>query len=61
METSQRNKSKSIVITLDYKDNKYQFSTELAKPIETFYNEVCSYLQLNPKYYLLYYNSTQII
>ena len=60
METSQRNKSKSIVITLDYKDNKYQFSTELAKPIETFYNEVCSYLQLNPKYYLLYYNSTQI-
>lgn len=60
METNQRNKSKSIVITLDYKDNKYQFSTELAKPIETFYNEVCSYLQLNPKYYLLYYNSTQI-
>lgn len=60
METSQRNKSKSIVITLDYKDNKYQFSTELAKPIETFYNEVCSYLQLNPKYYLLYYNSIQI-
>ena len=60
METSQRNKSKSIVITLDYKDNKYQFSTELAKPIETFYNEVCSYLQINPKYYLLYYNSTQI-
>ena len=60
METSKRNKSKSIVITLDYKDNKYQFSTELAKPIETFYNEVCSYLQLNPKYYLLYYNSTQI-
>ena len=60
METSQRNKSKSIVITLDFKDNKYQFSTELAKPIETFYNEVCSYLQLNPKYYLLYYNSTQI-
>ena len=60
METSQRNKSKSIVITLDYKDNKYQFSTELAKPIETFYNEVCSYLQLNPKYYLLYYNSTKI-
>ena len=60
MENSQRNKSKSIVITLDYKDNKYQFSTELAKPIETFYNEVCSYLQLNPKYYLLYYNSTQI-
>ena len=60
METSQRNKSKSIVITLDYKDNKYQFCTELAKPIETFYNEVCSYLQLNPKYYLLYYNSTQI-
>ena len=60
METSQRNKSKSIVITLDYKDNKYQFSTELAKPIKTFYNEVCSYLQLNPKYYLLYYNSTQI-
>ena len=60
METSQINKSKSIVITLDYKDNKYQFSTELAKPIETFYNEVCSYLQLNPKYYLLYYNSTQI-
>ena len=60
METNQRNKSKSIVITLDYKDNKYQFSTELAKPIETFYNEVCSYLQLNPKYYLLYYNSTKI-
>jgi hypothetical protein len=48
------------VITLTYNDNNYQFSTELIKPVETFYSEICSYLQINPKKFSLYYNSNHI-
>ena len=53
-------KQKSVVVSLTFNDNKYQFSTELAKPVETFYNEVCSFLKLDPKQYTLKYNSKQI-
>ena len=53
-------KQKSVVVSLTFNDNNYQFSTELAKPVETFYNEVCSYLKLDPKQYTLKYNSKQI-
>ena len=52
-------KQKSVVVSLTFNDNNYQFSTELAKPVETFYNEVCSYLKLDPKQYILKYNSKQ--
>ncbi len=45
---------------MTFNDNNYQFSTELAKPVETFYNEVCSFLKLDPKQYTLKYNSKQI-
>ena len=60
MEKGHKNKSKSVIVTLNYEDTNYQFSTELSKPIEAFYTEVCSFLNINPKYYFLYYNSTQI-
>ena len=60
MEKNVKNKSKSVVVTLNYNNTNYQFSTELIKPIETFYTEICSFLQINPKYFLLYYNSNQI-
>ena len=53
-------KQKSVVVSLTFNDNNYQFSTELAKPVETFYNEVCSFLKLEPKQYTLRYNSKQI-
>ena len=53
-------KQKSVVVSLTFNDNNYQFSTELAKPVETFYNEVCSFLKLDPKQYTLKYNSKQI-
>ena len=53
-------KQKSVVVSLTFNDNNYQFSTELAKPVETFYNEVCSFLKLEPKQYTLKYNSKQI-
>ena len=53
-------KQKSVVVSLSFNDNNYQFSTELAKPVETFYNEVCSFLKLDPKQYTLKYNSKQI-
>ena len=60
MEKVSKNKSPSTVVSLKYNDNNYQFSTELAKPIELFFNEICSYLKINPKYFHLYYNSVQI-
>lgn len=60
MEKNSKNKHQSTVITLNFNDNNYQFSTELAKPIETFYFEICAYLQINPKNFLLYYNSNFI-
>jgi len=60
MEKNSKNKHQSTVITLTYNDNNYQFSTELIKPVETFYSEICSYLQINPKSFLLYYNSNHI-
>ena len=60
MEKNSKNKHQSTVITLNFNDNNYQFSTELAKPIETFYSEICAYLQINPKNFLLYYNSNFI-
>ena len=60
MEKGHKNKSKSVIVTLNYDDTNYQFSTELSKPIEAFYTEVCSFLNINPKYYFLYYNSNQI-
>jgi hypothetical protein len=53
-------KQKSVVVSLTFNDNNYQFSTELAKPVETFYNEVCSFLKLEPKQYTLKYNSKKI-
>ena len=60
MEKNSKNKHQSTVITLTYNDNNYQFSTELIKPVETFYSEICSYLQINPKSFSLYYNSNHI-
>ena len=54
------NDSPSKIISLNYNQKKYQFNTELIKPINTFYNEVCSYLQINPNDYNLYYNNKKM-
>lgn len=51
----------SKIITLNFKQNNYQFSTELIKPLNTFYNEVCSYLQINPNNFSLYNNSQKLL
>ncbi len=50
----------SKIIVVNYKDNNYQFSTELEKPINIFYNEICSYLQINPNNFILYYDKQKI-
>ena len=60
MEKKQKNKSKSVIVTVNYEDTNYQFSTELNKPVEAFFEEICSSLKINPKYYFLYYNSIHI-
>ena len=60
MEKNSKNKHQSTVVTLNYNDTNYQFSTELVKPVETFYIEICSFLQINPNNFFLYYNSNQI-
>ena len=55
-----KNNSSSKIINLSFKQNNYQFSTELLKPLTTFYNEVCSYLQISPNDYDLYYNNKKL-
>ena len=50
----------SIIITLNFKENNYQFSTEVIKPLITFYSEVCEYLQINPKNFNLLYNNQKL-
>jgi hypothetical protein len=58
--TDKRNISPEIIITLNYNQNNYQFNTEIIKPLNTFYYEVCNYLQINPNEYNLYYNKTKL-
>ena len=60
MEKNTKNKSQMITVLLEYKEIPYQFSTESAKPIELFFKEVCSYLELNPRNFLLKYNNQRI-
>lgn len=55
------NNSTSKILTLNFNQNNYQFSTELIKPLNTFYNEICSYLQINPDKFNLYYNNKKLI
>ena len=50
----------SKIITLNFKENNYQFSTEVIKPLNTFYSEVCQYLQINPKNFDLFYNTKKL-
>ena len=50
----------STIITLNFQENNYQFSTEVIKPINTFYSEVCQYLQINPKNFNLFYNTQKL-
>jgi hypothetical protein len=60
MEKKYKNKSQTVTVSLSYNDTIYQFNTELVKPIQLFYNEVCSYFQINPNRYVLNYNSKNI-
>ena len=54
------NNLESKIITLNFKQKNYQFSTELIKPVNTFYSEVCAYLQINPNKFNLYYNNQKL-
>lgn len=56
----QKNNLSSKIITLNFRQNNYQFSSELIKQINTFYNEVCSYLQIDPNNFDLYYNNKKL-
>ena len=60
MEKNTKAKSQMKTILLEYNETPYQFSTELAKLVELFFQEVCSYLKLNPRNYSLYYNDKRI-
>ena len=60
MEKNSKNKPKMITVVLEYKETPYQFSTEAIKPIELFFKEVCTYLELNPKNFFLSYNNQRI-
>ena len=51
------NNESSKVITVTFDKNDYQFNTELAKPINILYNEICSYFKINPNQYTFYYNN----
>ena len=60
MEKNYNNQSKTITVSLSYNNAVYQFNTEIVKPIELFYNEVCNYLQINPNRFNIYYDSKNI-
>ena len=60
MEKNYNNQSKTITVSLSYNNAVYQFNTEIVKPIELFFNEVCNYLQINPNRFNLYYDSKNI-
>ena len=60
MEKNYNNQSKTITVSLSYNNAVYQFNTEIVKPIELFYNEVCNYLQINPNRFNLHYDSKNI-
>ena len=60
MEKNYKNKPQTVTVSLSFNDEIYQFNTELAKPIQLFYDEVCSYFQINPNRYALNYNSKNI-
>ena len=51
----------SKIITLNFNQKNYQFSTEIIKPVNTFYTEVCSYLQIDPNNFNLYYNNKKLV
>ena len=53
----EKNISGTTTVSLSYNNAIYQFSTENAKPVQLFYNEVCNYFQINPNRFMLYYNS----
>lgn len=56
----QNNNLISKILLLNFKDNNYKFNTEIIKSLNTFYNEVCSYLQINPNNYNLYYDNKKL-
>ena len=56
-----QNKDNSIKIIVNYKENNYQFISELTKPLNIFYNELCSYFQINPNNFNLLYNNKLIL
>jgi hypothetical protein len=50
----------SKIIVVNYNEKNYQFSTELIKPVNIFYNEICSYFQINPNNYILFFNKKKV-
>ena len=58
METN--NNLVSKILLLNFKQNNYKFNTEIIKSLNTFYNEVCTYLQINPNNYNLYYDNKKL-
>ena len=56
----QSNNLQSKIINLNFKENDYKFNTEIIKPLNIFYNEVCAYLQIEPNKFELYYNNKKL-
>ena len=48
------------ILNLTFKQKDYQFRTQLIKPLSTFYDEVCSYLQIDPNNFTLYYRTKKL-
>lgn len=56
-----QNNDNSVNIIINYKENNYQFIAELTKPLNIFYNELCSYFKINPNNFTLLYNNKLIL
>ena len=49
-----------ILTVINYQNQNYQYSTQLNKQLNTFYNELCNYFKTNPDENLLYYQNQQL-
>ena len=50
----------TTIIIVSFNKSEYKFSTEVEKPLNLFYNEVCSYFDINPNNYNIFLKNEKL-
>ena len=50
----------TIITVVNYQNQNYQYNTEESKTLNTFYNELCDYFNINPDENIIYYQNNPI-